>query len=96
MKRSKLGVDDFEHLKVIGRGAFGEVGDHHHRRCVIIIIIIIIIIIVIIIIIIDIIIIIIIIFIWSKGHCFMEYALCDGCNHIPTWVAFPRVCLLVH
>lgn len=25
MKRSKLGVDDFEHLKVIGRGAFGEV-----------------------------------------------------------------------
>lgn len=26
LKRSKLGVDDFEPLKVIGRGAFGEVG----------------------------------------------------------------------
>lgn len=25
LKRSKLGVDDFEPLKVIGRGAFGEV-----------------------------------------------------------------------
>ena len=26
LKRSRLGVDDFEPLKVIGRGAFGEVG----------------------------------------------------------------------
>ena len=26
LKRSRLGVDDFESLKVIGRGAFGEVG----------------------------------------------------------------------
>ena len=25
MKRAKLGVDDFEPLKVIGKGAFGEV-----------------------------------------------------------------------
>ncbi len=25
LKRSKLGVDDFDPLKVIGRGAFGEV-----------------------------------------------------------------------
>lgn len=25
LKRTRLGVDDFEHLKVIGRGAFGEV-----------------------------------------------------------------------
>lgn len=25
LKRSRLGVDDFESLKVIGRGAFGEV-----------------------------------------------------------------------
>ena len=25
MKRTRLGVDDFEPLKVIGRGAFGEV-----------------------------------------------------------------------
>lgn len=25
LKRSRLGVDDFEPLKVIGRGAFGEV-----------------------------------------------------------------------
>ena len=25
LKRSKLGVHDFEHLKCIGRGAFGEV-----------------------------------------------------------------------
>lgn len=25
LKRSKLGVEDFEPLKVIGRGAFGEV-----------------------------------------------------------------------
>ncbi len=25
MKRSRLGVDDFEPLKVIGKGAFGEV-----------------------------------------------------------------------
>ena len=28
LKRSKLGVHDFEPLKVIGRGAFGEVGPH--------------------------------------------------------------------
>lgn len=26
LKRSRLGVEDFEALKVIGRGAFGEVG----------------------------------------------------------------------
>lgn len=25
LKRSRLGVDDFESIKVIGRGAFGEV-----------------------------------------------------------------------
>ena len=32
LKRSKLGVHDFEPLKVIGRGAFGEVRsrDEHH------------------------------------------------------------------
>jgi len=29
LKRSKLGVDDFEPLKVIGRGAFGEVSSNH-------------------------------------------------------------------
>ena len=28
LKRSRLGVDDFESLKVIGRGAFGEVMLH--------------------------------------------------------------------
>lgn len=28
LKRSRLGVDDFEPLKVIGRGAFGEVSAH--------------------------------------------------------------------
>lgn len=26
LKRTRLGLDDFESLKVIGRGAFGEVG----------------------------------------------------------------------
>ena len=25
LKRSRLGIDDFDSLKVIGRGAFGEV-----------------------------------------------------------------------
>ena len=29
LKRSKLGVHDFEPLKVIGRGAFGEVSSYH-------------------------------------------------------------------
>jgi len=28
LKRSRLGVEDFEPLKVIGRGAFGEVNHH--------------------------------------------------------------------
>lgn len=28
LKRSRLGVEDFEPLKVIGRGAFGEVFNH--------------------------------------------------------------------
>jgi hypothetical protein len=28
LKRSRLGVEDFEPLKVIGRGAFGEVTHH--------------------------------------------------------------------
>ena len=28
LKRSRLGVDDFDSLKVIGRGAFGEVLYH--------------------------------------------------------------------
>jgi len=28
LKRSRLGVEDFEPLKVIGRGAFGEVSHH--------------------------------------------------------------------
>lgn len=28
LKRSRLGVEDFEPLKVIGRGAFGEVSYH--------------------------------------------------------------------
>lgn len=27
LKRTRLGLDDFESLKVIGRGAFGEVKD---------------------------------------------------------------------
>ena len=31
LKRTRLGVDDFEPLKVIGRGAFGEVSMCGHR-----------------------------------------------------------------
>lgn len=31
LKRSRLGVEDFEPLKVIGRGAFGEVNFSPHR-----------------------------------------------------------------
>ena len=27
MRRSRLHVEDFEHLKIIGKGAFGQVGD---------------------------------------------------------------------
>lgn len=43
LKRTRLGLDDFESLKVIGRGAFGEVGQRelwfvtwiakHFKRC---------------------------------------------------------------
>ena len=32
LKRSKLGVHDFEPLKVIGRGAFGEVRSRDEHR----------------------------------------------------------------
>lgn len=31
LKRTRLGLDDFESLKVIGRGAFGEVGVSNSR-----------------------------------------------------------------
>ena len=31
LKRSKLGVDDFDPIKVIGRGAFGEVQLVRHK-----------------------------------------------------------------
>lgn len=31
LKRSRLGVEDFEALKVIGRGAFGEVSNVCHE-----------------------------------------------------------------
>lgn len=30
MKRTRLGLEDFESLKVIGRGAFGEVKNHSY------------------------------------------------------------------
>ena len=30
LKRSRLGVEDFESLRVIGKGAFGEVGIDAH------------------------------------------------------------------
>jgi protein-serine/threonine kinase len=29
LKRTKLGLDDFRTVKVIGKGAFGEVCNHH-------------------------------------------------------------------
>lgn len=32
LKRSRLGVDDFDPLKVIGRGAFGEVSSAVKRK----------------------------------------------------------------
>ncbi len=32
LKRSRLGVDDFEPLKVIGKGAFGEVSPQSHAK----------------------------------------------------------------
>ena len=32
LKRSRLGVDDFDPLKVIGRGAFGEVSSDVKRK----------------------------------------------------------------
>ena len=31
LKRSKFAVTDFDPLKVIGRGAFGEVSSHNHQ-----------------------------------------------------------------
>ena len=46
LKRSRLGVDDFDPLKVIGRGAFGEVfinlltnnmSNLHEYRCLVVI-----------------------------------------------------------
>ena len=33
LKRSKLGVDDFDPIKVIGRGAFGEVRQKKRKPC---------------------------------------------------------------
>ena len=32
LKRSRLGVEDFESLRVIGKGAFGEVGIDAHTQ----------------------------------------------------------------
>ena len=32
LKRSKLGVDDFDPIKVIGRGAFGEVSHQNGHK----------------------------------------------------------------
>ena len=34
LKRSKLGVDDFDPIKVIGRGAFGEVRNKKKEKAV--------------------------------------------------------------
>lgn len=32
LRRTKLGLDDFRTVKVIGKGAFGEVSNIHHTQ----------------------------------------------------------------
>ena len=32
LRRSRLGVDDFDPIKVIGRGAFGEVSQYFNKH----------------------------------------------------------------